>query len=80
MYQFVHTEMLQIVKTHVSQLTSLNTRDNHVLTICNSMCTISYKLWIFRCVVRWQAAKIFNLQMRAQGCNNRGGIPGIIER
>ena len=27
----------------------------------------------------WQAAKIFNLQhARAQGCNNRGGIPGII--
>ena len=23
-------------------------------------------------LVRWQAAKIFNLQMRAQGCNNRG--------
>ena len=27
-------------------------------------------------LVSWQAAKIFNLQMRAQGCNNRGGIPG----
>ena len=28
-------------------------------------------------LVRWQAAKIFNLRMRMQGWNNRGGIPGI---
>ena len=29
-------------------------------------------------VVRWQAAKIFDLQMRTQECNNKGVIPGII--